>query len=104
MCFAGCWLFNVSHSPRKHGRLLESGSSGYLAKNLSVKDGDNLIENSEKDWQIFDEIIHSGRFSDSNSFGSNNWAAVYMASTPQQAANLGLHLPGVNEVQNLSFT
>ncbi|CAL9164856.1 protein CHROMATIN REMODELING 20-like isoform X1 [Musa acuminata AAA Group] len=86
---------------RKHGRLLESGSSGYLAKNLSVKDGDNLMENSEKDWQIFDEIIHSGRFSDSNSFGSNNWAAVYMASTPQQAANLGLHLPGVNEVEEI---
>ncbi|WOL15570.1 protein CHROMATIN REMODELING 20 isoform X1 [Canna indica] len=86
---------------RKHGRLLENGSSGYLTKNLSVKVGDNLIEDPEKDWHAFDEIIHSGQYSDGNSFGSNNWAAVYAASTPQQAANLGLRLPGINEVEEI---
>ncbi|XP_074572269.1 protein CHROMATIN REMODELING 20 isoform X2 [Curcuma longa] len=85
---------------RKHGRVFEIGSSGYLAKNLSVEDSDNFREYSEQDWHTFDEIIHSNQWSDINSL-SNNWAAVYLASTPQQAANLGLNLPGVNEVEEI---
>lgn len=89
------------YSTRKHGRVFEIGSSGYLAKNLSVEDSDNFREYSEQDWHTFDEIIHSNQWSDINSL-SNNWAAVYLASTPQQAANLGLNLPGVNEVQILT--
>ncbi|XP_042422292.1 protein CHROMATIN REMODELING 20-like isoform X1 [Zingiber officinale] len=91
-----------SHQPvrRKHGRVYEIGSGGYLAKNLSVKDSDNFREYSEQDWHTFDEIIHSNQWSDINSL-SNNWAAVYLASTPQQAANLGLNLPGVNEVEEI---
>lgn len=32
--------------------------------------------------------------------GSKKWAAVYMASTPEQAAALGLDLPGVDCVSS----
>ncbi|KAL0452217.1 UNVERIFIED_CONTAM: protein CHROMATIN REMODELING 20 [Sesamum latifolium] len=34
-------------------------------------------------------------------FGSKHWASVYLASTPQQAAELGLKFPGVNEVEEI---
>lgn len=33
-------------------------------------------------------------------FGSKNWASVYLASTPQQAAEMGLEFPGVDEVRS----
>ena len=83
---------------RRHGRLLEEGASGFLERTLSIKDKDNLAVNSEKDWSKFDELIQSHGCSGSTSFGSKNWASVYLASTPQQAAELGLKLPGVDEV------
>lgn len=38
---------------------------------------------------------------DNVSFGSKQWASVYLASTPQQAAELGLKFPGVDEVKSL---
>nr|XP_029119817.1 protein CHROMATIN REMODELING 20 isoform X2 [Elaeis guineensis] len=86
---------------RRHGRLLEEGASGFLERTLSIKDKDNLAVNSEKDWSKFDELIQSHGCSGSTSFGSKNWASVYLASTPQQAAELGLKLPGVDEVEEI---
>ncbi|XP_008807947.1 protein CHROMATIN REMODELING 20 isoform X2 [Phoenix dactylifera] len=86
---------------RQHGRLLEEGASGFLERTLSIKEKDNLAENSEKDWSKFDELIQSHGCTESTSFGSKNWAYVYRASTPQQAAQLGLQLPGVDEVEEI---
>ncbi|EHA8587106.1 protein CHROMATIN REMODELING 20 [Cocos nucifera] len=86
---------------RRHGRLLEEGASGFLERTLSIKDKDNLAENSGKDWSKFDELIQSHGCSASTSFGSKNWASVYLASTPQQAAELGLKLPGIDEVEEI---
>ncbi|XP_072955978.1 protein CHROMATIN REMODELING 20 isoform X2 [Typha angustifolia] len=86
---------------RKHGRLLEEGASGFLAGKLSIKDTENLIENPEKTWSSFNELIQSRNCAESNSFGSSSWASVYLASTPQQAANLGLKFPGVDEVEEI---
>ncbi|KAK9082989.1 hypothetical protein Scep_029460 [Stephania cephalantha] len=60
---------------------------------------DVATENTEKDWSSFNEIIQSHK--DENSFGGKHWASVYLASTPQQAANLGLKLPGVDEVEEI---
>ncbi|KAG0475030.1 hypothetical protein HPP92_014716 [Vanilla planifolia] len=87
---------------RKHGRLLEDGASGYLAKKLSIGGHwDDVAENREKDWSSFNELIESHRSSEDTSFGSKNWVSVYLANTPQQAATLGLNFPGVNEVEEI---
>ncbi|ONK70933.1 uncharacterized protein A4U43_C04F3010 [Asparagus officinalis] len=84
---------------RKHGKLLEEGASGFLTKKLSIEDKHNIKENPDKDWGPFNEIVQSGRCSDNNSFGSKNWASVYLANTPQEAADLGITLPGIDEVR-----
>lgn len=79
---------------------MEEGASGFLGRKLAIEENkDSLKQNSEKDWSSFNEIIKSHSISrDETSFGSKHWASVYLASTPQQAANLGLKLPGVDEV------
>ncbi|KAL6842436.1 hypothetical protein ACP4OV_027863 [Aristida adscensionis] len=85
---------------RKHGRLLEEGASGFLAGKVPVGD-DESIHCHEKSWSSFNELIKS-RQSAQNTFGSSNWASVYLASTPQEAAALGLQFPGVDEVEEIS--
>ncbi|XP_019054212.1 PREDICTED: protein CHROMATIN REMODELING 20 isoform X2 [Nelumbo nucifera] len=95
--------FLQSHRPvrRQHGRLLEEGASGFLGRKLASEDNKEIVrENSEADWSVFNKIIQSQRV-DGTSFGSKHWASVYLASTPQQAANLGLKLPGVDEVEEI---
>lgn len=82
-------------SIRKHGRLLEEGASGFLAGKLPIS-GDKPSDDGEASWNSFNQLIKS-KCSD-NGFGSSNWASVYLASTPQQAASLGLTFPGVDEV------
>ncbi|KAL6641027.1 hypothetical protein ACP70R_019208 [Stipagrostis hirtigluma subsp. patula] len=85
---------------RKHGRLLEEGASGFLAGKIPV--GDNgSIQCPEKSWTSFNDLIKS-KASAENTFGSSNWASVYLASTPQEAAALGLQFPGVDEVEEIS--
>lgn len=85
---------------RKHGRLLEEGASGFLAGNVPVGDVDSL-QCHEKSWNSFNEIIKSKKCTET-SFGSSNWASVYLASTPQEAATLGLQFPGVDEVEEIA--
>jgi transcriptional regulator ATRX len=85
---------------RKHGRLLEEGASGFLAGKVPVGD-DNSVQCHEKSWNSFNELINSKKCTTS-SFGSSNWASVYLASTPQEAAALGLQFPGVDEVPPLT--
>ncbi|GJM84713.1 hypothetical protein PR202_ga00410 [Eleusine coracana subsp. coracana] len=81
---------------RKHGRLLEEGASGFLAGKVPVGDDDS-IQCHEKSWSSFSELIKS-KESAKNTFGSTNWASVYLANTPQEAAALGLQFPGVDEL------
>lgn len=83
-------------SIRKHGRLLEEGASGFLAGKLPIN-GDKPSDDGEASWNSFNQLIKSNKCSD-NGFGTSNWASVYLASTPQQAASLGLNFPGVDEV------
>ncbi|XP_058095092.1 protein CHROMATIN REMODELING 20 isoform X2 [Magnolia sinica] len=86
---------------RQRGRLVEEGASGYLGRKLSIEDnGDAPKEILEKDWSSFNDLIQSHKASDT-SFGGKHWASVYLASTPQQAARLGLKLPGVDEVEEI---
>lgn len=52
------------------------------------------------DWDLFNKIISEESGGDA-SFGSRQWASVYLASTPQQASLMGLKFPGVDEVENM---
>lgn len=86
---------------RRHGKLLEEGASGFLQKKLAVDGSKEAVtENPEVDWSSLNKIFSDGVSVDETTFGSKNWASVYLASTPQQAAVMGLKFPGVNEVTN----
>ncbi|XP_062144098.1 protein CHROMATIN REMODELING 20 isoform X2 [Alnus glutinosa] len=103
------------HRPvrRRHGKLLEEGASGFLQKKLAGDgskgavtedpDGskDAVIEDPVVDWCSLNKILSDGIADDDTSFGSKHWASVYLASTPQQAAVMGLQFPGVNEVEEI---
>ncbi|KAK3015921.1 hypothetical protein RJ639_007688 [Escallonia herrerae] len=87
------------HRPvrRRHGKVSEEGASGFLGKRFAADECRTaVIENSHVDWCSFEKMISSAG---SLSFGSEHWASVYKASTPQQAAELGLKFPGVDEVR-----
>ncbi|OMO84522.1 SNF2-related protein [Corchorus capsularis] len=87
---------------RKHGRLLEEGASGFLQKKLSNEGSQEVVtENSNIDWSSFMKICSDGVTEDGNCFGSKNWASVYLANNPQEAALLGLKFPGVDEVEEI---
>ncbi|OMO96092.1 SNF2-related protein [Corchorus olitorius] len=86
----------------KHGRLLEEGASGFLQKKLSNEGSQEVVaENSNIDWSSFMKICSDGVTEDGNCFGSKNWASVYLANNPQEAALLGLKFPGVDEVEEI---
>lgn len=90
-----CWS-------RRHGKLLEEGASGFLQKKISPETQESGKKEIEGDWDAFNKIVSDGSGIDA-SFGSKTWASVYLASTPQQAALMGLNFPGVNEVANIFF-
>ncbi|XP_065852445.1 protein CHROMATIN REMODELING 20 isoform X2 [Euphorbia lathyris] len=96
-----------SHWPvrRKHGKLLEEGASGFLEKKLSTDEtkGDVIVNGNDGnvDWDSLKKLISGSNCKDAASFGSKHWAAVYLASTPQEAAEMGLKFPGVNEVEEI---
>ncbi|XP_062084347.1 protein CHROMATIN REMODELING 20 [Humulus lupulus] len=99
--------FLQTHRPvrRRHGKLLEEGASGFLQKKLAA-DGskETVAENSEVDWCSLNKLFSDGASENSGtcgSFGSKHWASVYLASTPQQAAEMGLKFPGVDEVEEI---
>ncbi|KAL2950135.1 hypothetical protein AAZX31_20G213300 [Glycine max] len=83
---------------RRHGKLLEEGASGFLQKRL-CDESQEPVKN-EGDWDLFNKIVSDGSGTDA-SFGSKHWASVYLASTPQQAALMGLKFPGVDEVEEI---
>ncbi|KAK9919403.1 hypothetical protein M0R45_027997 [Rubus argutus] len=91
-----------THRPvrRKHGKLLEDGASGFLQKKLS-EEGSKDVVTTEVDWCSLNKLFSDGATKDSASFGSKHWASVYLASTPHQAAEMGLEFPGVNEVEEI---
>ncbi|KAL1542519.1 DNA helicase [Salvia divinorum] len=71
------------------------GASGFLGKKIAKCDasvgGD---ESLNKDWEAFSVLC-------SETTSSQHWAAVYLASTPLQAAELGLKSAGVDEVEEI---
>lgn len=95
ICF-WCWF-------RRHGKLLEEGASGFLQKKICAETLEPVKKEPEGDWDLFNKMISDGSGTDA-SFGSKHWASVYLASTPQQAALMGLKFPGVDEVENIFLT
>lgn len=87
---------------RRHGKLLEEGASGYLKKKFSTHEIEGIgTENLEVDWCSLNKVFSEGSKDNDTLFGSKNWASVYLASTPQQAAEMGLKFPGVDEVEEI---
>lgn len=55
------------------------------------------------DWDSFNKMCSDKSSLEDITFGSKHWASIYLASTPQQAAELGLKFPGVDEVSMTSL-
>ncbi|CAH9080492.1 unnamed protein product [Cuscuta epithymum] len=90
------------HRPvrRKHGKVLEEGASGFLRRKLAGHSGHEGLDTGV-DWCSFNKLCSDKSSLVTVSFGSDQWASVYLASTPQQAAELGLKFPGVDEVEEI---
>lgn len=103
-CISHAEKYLQTHRPvrRKLGKVLEEGASGYLGKRLAAEESSEAIKgNSDVDWSSFNKILSDRPSAESISFGGKHWASVYLASTPQQAAELGLKFPGVDEVEEI---
>lgn len=89
---------------RRHGKVLEEGASGFLEKKLAISASCGAAsDNTDVGWSHFSKICSNKSSSDAISFGSKEWSSVYLASTPQQAAELGIKFPGVDEVSTELF-
>lgn len=92
------------HRPvrRRHGKILEEGASGFLGKKVEESENSVAVNDSTTvDWDSFSKMCSDKSSLEDITFGSKHWASVYLASTPQQAADLGLKFPGVDEVEEI---
>lgn len=81
---------------------MEEGASGFLGKKVAKIESNEAVNDSQNvDWGTFNKMCSDKSSLEDISFGSKYWASVYLASTPQQAAELGLKFPGVDEVTYL---
>ncbi|KAL3654023.1 hypothetical protein CASFOL_003704 [Castilleja foliolosa] len=87
---------------RRHGKILEEGASGFLGKKVVTSESSEAVnESANVDWDSFSKMCSGKPSLEDATFGSKQWASVYLASTPQQAAELGLKFPGVDEVEEI---
>ncbi|CAM8891643.1 unnamed protein product [Rhodiola kirilowii] len=88
----------------RHGKLLEEGASGISDTRLTaseVSGGVGVIGDSRGGLELNKQTIFR-RFNterEEQLLVANTGATVYLASTPQQAAAMGLEFPGVHEVE-----
>lgn len=79
--------------------MLEEGASGFLQKKITADESKDTVEgDSGVDWASLNKVFSDGASKEAASFGSKHWSSVYLASTPHQAAQMGLNFPGVDEV------
>ncbi|KAK4487524.1 hypothetical protein RD792_005829 [Penstemon davidsonii] len=93
-----------NHRPvrRRHGKVLEEGASGFLGKKIVTSENGGAENDClNLDWDSFSKMCSDKSSLEEITFGSKHWASVYLASTPQQAAELGLKFPGVDEVEEI---
>lgn len=88
---------------RRHGKIMEEGASGFLEKKLNSENNEAAKTCSDIDWDSFSKMCSDKSSIENIKFGSEHWASVYLASTPQQAAELCLNFPGVNEVKYIKL-
>ncbi|KNA07910.1 hypothetical protein SOVF_167500 isoform B [Spinacia oleracea] len=95
-------LQNLRPVKRRLGKTQEEGASGYLAKKMRVNGScGSITENTGVEWSSFNKLFSDHASKEDSAFGSERWASVYLASTPQQAAAMGLKFPGVDEVEEI---
>ncbi|KAL7148380.1 hypothetical protein ABFS83_06G174400 [Erythranthe nasuta] len=93
------------HRPvrRRYGKILEEGASGFLGKKIVTGANSILVnEDTDSDWDSFSKMCCEKSTLQDITFSSKHWASVYLASTPQQAAELGLKFAGVDEVEEIA--
>ncbi|CAM6088651.1 unnamed protein product [Calypogeia fissa] len=94
---------------RRRGRLADEGASGFLERKLAAQGGDdgevvttNLEHADDGGWSKVNDFLHNEDIPQPGTLmGTKRWAAVYLASTPEQAVQLGLALPGVDTVEEI---
>ncbi|KAH6832693.1 P-loop containing nucleoside triphosphate hydrolases superfamily protein [Perilla frutescens var. hirtella] len=78
------------------------GASGFLGKKIAKCDDSVAVNNStDKDWEAFGKLCSEAASLEDITRSSKHWASVYLASTPHQAAELGLKFAGVDEVEEI---
>lgn len=75
------------------------GASGFLEKKIAECDNGVSVNNSmNKDWDAFSKLCSRRTSMEDITLGKKHWTSIYLANTPQQAAELGLKFAGVDEV------
>jgi len=82
---------------RHHGRIQDEGASGFLETKVQAETlSDDVPEDG---WSLYDILDKAEDNPGSGSLmGTEKWASVYLVSTPEQAAQMGLLFPGVDSV------
>ncbi|KAG6555509.1 hypothetical protein Mapa_002744 [Marchantia paleacea] len=95
----------IKHPTRSHrGKILDEGASGFLERKLAQEEGGFPNHESSQDdgWSKVEEFLDNDESAGPGQLmGTKRWAAVYLASTPEQAAQLGLTLPGIDTVEEI---
>ncbi|KAL2624343.1 hypothetical protein R1flu_008588 [Riccia fluitans] len=104
----------VKYPTRSHrGKILDEGASGFLRRKFTADGEDVATECTSKPdsydddgWSKLEEYIDNDEDCErpAQLMGTKRWAAVYLASTPEQAAQLGLTLPGAHTVEEIGDT
>ncbi|XP_024393599.1 protein CHROMATIN REMODELING 20 isoform X2 [Physcomitrium patens] len=85
---------------RHHGRIQDEGASGFLVKKVESKTESDVAP--EDAWSLYDVLDKEEDNPGPGSLmGTAKWASVYLASTPEQAALMGLALPGADTVEEI---
>ncbi|BBN12547.1 hypothetical protein Mp_5g21000 [Marchantia polymorpha subsp. ruderalis] len=95
----------IKHPTRSHrGKILDEGASGFLERKLAEEEGGFATHESSQDdgWSKVEDFLDNDESAGPGQLmGTKRWAAVYLASTPEQAAQLGLTLPGIDTVEEI---
>lgn len=81
---------------RHHGRIQDEGASGFLVTKVKAQIPSGDVP--EDGWTLYDILDKEDNPGPGSLMGTEKWANVYLASTPQQAAQMGLILPGIDTV------
>ncbi|KAG0626550.1 hypothetical protein M758_2G134500 [Ceratodon purpureus] len=85
---------------RHHGRIQDEGASGFLVTKVKAQTQSDDVP--EDGWSLYDILDkEEDNLGPGSLMGTEKWANVYLASTPEQAAQMGLSLPGYDTVEEI---